>query len=307
MDAFLVEGTLDQRIAELAHRFHGVVDAEQLRALGASRTQISKRLKSRRLVPLHRGVYAVGHRRLTKSGLWLAAVRALGPGAVLSHTQAAALWDLRPAPEGKIHVTVPPGGRAKRKGLIVHRTLDLPRDQTTSVDEIPVTTAIRTLADLAGTVGTPALQRAIEAAESRQLLDVPSLLAVSAGRPGAVAIRRFVEAEPPHTRSDFEAAFLDLCERYGLPRPIMNEKLYGYEVDAQWPEHGLVVELDSWRHHGTRAAFERDRARDADLHARGIETLRFTYRQVTTRRRWVASRLAPRFPRGSSSSRRCGA
>ena len=91
----------------------------------------------------------------------------------------------------------------------------------------------------------------------------------------------------------------------------MNTKLHGYEVDAHWPEHRLVVELDSWRHHGTRAAFERDKERDAELHAHGIETLRFTYRQVTKRHGWVASRLspslAPRSRRGSSSSRRSAA
>jgi Transcriptional regulator, AbiEi antitoxin len=79
MDAYLDEGTLDQRIAALADQFHGVVDVEQLRAVGASRTQIGKRIRNRRLVPLYRGVYAVGHRQLTNSGRWLAVVRALGP------------------------------------------------------------------------------------------------------------------------------------------------------------------------------------------------------------------------------------
>jgi very-short-patch-repair endonuclease len=87
----------------------------------------------------------------------------------------------------------------------------------------------------------------------------------------------------------------------------MNTQVADYEVDAYFPEHDLVVELDSWRHHGTRAAFERDRTRDADLHARGIATVRFTYQQIMTRQQWVANRLAPRFRRGSSSSRRSAA
>ena len=73
----------------------------------------------------------------------------------------------------------------------------------------------------------------------------------------------------------------------------MNAKLHGYEVDAQWREHGLAVELDSWRHHGTRAAFERDKERDAELHAHGITTLRFTYRQVTQRPGWVGKPAQP--------------
>jgi very-short-patch-repair endonuclease len=307
MDAYLDEGTLDQRIAALADRFHGVVDIGQLRSIGASRTEIGRRIRNRRLVPLYRGVYAVGHRRLTNSGRWLAAVRALGRGAVLSHTHAAALWNLRHPPGGRIHVTVPKGGRAKRKGLIVHRSVDLPHEHVTVHDGIPVTTPARTLADLAGAVEAPALARALEAAEANGLLDVPSLLAACAGRPGAERIRKLVASELPHTRSELEAAFVDLCDRYGLPRPVMNAQLYGYEVDACWPEHDLVVELDSWRHHGTRAAFERDRERSAELIARGITTVRFTWSQVTTRQRWVASRLAPRFPSGSSSLRRSAA
>lgn len=307
MDAYLDEGTLDQRIAALADRFHGVVDVGQLRSIGASRTQIGKRIRSRRLVPLYRGVYAVGHRRLTSSGRWLAAVRALGPGAVLSHGQAAALRNLRPSRGGRIHVTVPKGGRAKRSGLIVHRTVDLPAEHVIVHDGIPVTTPARTLAALAGTLDKPALARALEEAEKHGLLDVPSLLAASAGRPGAIRITELVAHELPHTRSEFEAAFDDLCDRYGIPRPLMNTQVAGFEVDAYWPDLNLVAELDSWRHHGTRAAFERDRERDAELHARGIATLRFTYRQVTTRQRWVASRLAPRSPYGSSSLRRSAA
>jgi very-short-patch-repair endonuclease len=83
----------------------------------------------------------------------------------------------------------------------------------------------------------------------------------------------------------------------------MNAKFHGFEVDCVWPEHNLVVELDSYRFHGSRAAFERDRERGAELHARGVTTLRFTYRQVTTRQDWVASRLAPRSPDGSASLR----
>jgi very-short-patch-repair endonuclease len=310
MCAQLDERTLDQRIAALVERFHGVVDGEQLRSIGASRRQIGHRVSTKRLIPLHRGVYAVGHRRLTKSGWWLAAVRALGPAAVLSHAHAAALWDLRQPPGGKVHVTVPPGGRATRKGIAVHRTV-VPPDQVTLRDEIPVTTPARTLADLAGTGTRPQLARALEAAEAHRLLDVPTLLAVSAGRPGAPRIRSLVAAELPHTRSDFEAAFVELCDRYGLPLPVMNARLHGFEVDALWREHGLAVELDSWRHHGTRAAFERDKERDAELHAHGITTLRLTYHQVTHRQHWVANRLRPalgrRSRRGSSSSRRSAA
>jgi very-short-patch-repair endonuclease len=304
MDAYVHEGRLDERISALAQRDHGIVDVDGLRAVGASRTQIGRRLDAKRLVPLHRGVYALGHRRLTNAGWWLAALRAIGPGAVLSHVHAAALHELRPPPRGWINVTVQSRSRRQRKGIRVHATLDLPPEHVTVVDRIPVTTVPRTLADLAGTVPEPQLARALEAAEAHGFLDVPSVLAVSAGRPGAQALKRLLQQELPHTRSEFEAAFLSLCDRYGIARPRMNTRVEGYEVDAVWPERNLIVELDGYRYHRTRAAFERDRERDADLHARGFATLRFTYRQVTSRPRWVANRLARRSQRGSSSSRR---
>jgi very-short-patch-repair endonuclease len=307
MDAYVRTRRLDRRIAELADLDHGIVDVDGLRGVGASRTQIGLRLEAMRFVRLYRGVYAVGHRRLTKEGWWLAAVRAIGRGAVLSHVHAAALFDLRPVPGGRVNVTVVSSGRRQRKGIRVHSVRELPYEEITTHRRIPVTRPARTLADLAGAVDKPALARAVEEAEKHGLLDVPSLLAVSAGRPGAMRIKELVAQELPHTRSEFEAAFGELCDRYGFPRPVMNTHVCGFEVDAYWPDLNLVVELDSWRHHGTRAAFERDRERDAELHARGIATLRFTYRQVTTRQPWVASRLAPRSRRGSSSSRRSAA
>jgi very-short-patch-repair endonuclease len=311
MDAYVQTRWLDERIAGLADRDHGIVDVEGLRSLGASRTQIGRRLDAMRFVRLHRGVYAVGHRRLTKEGWWLAAVRAIGPGAVLSHVHAAAMFDLRPAPGGRINVTVVSSGRRPRKGIRVHSVRELPAGHVTVRNGIPVTTVARTLADLAGTVEQPQLARAVEAADALQLLDVPSVHAVSAGRPGANRLRRLLEEDPPHTRSDFEAAFNELCDRYGLPRPAMNTQFHGYEVDCVWLDHNLVVELDSYRFHRSRAAFERDRERDAELHALGVATLRFTYRQVTTRHRWVATKLrpslAPRSRRGSSSLRRSAA
>jgi very-short-patch-repair endonuclease len=195
--------------------------------------------------------------------------------------------------------------------LIVHRTVALPAAHVTVRNGIPVTTVARTLADLAGTVELPRLARAVEAADALGLLDVPSVQGVSAGRPGARALRRLLEEDPPHTRSDFEAAFIELCDRHGLPRPVMNARFHGFEVDCLWPHHDLVVELDSFRFHSSRAAFERDKERDAELHALGVGTLRLTYRQVTTRDRWVAAKLkpslAPHSRRGSSSLRRSSA
>jgi hypothetical protein len=86
--------------------------------------------------------------------------------------------------------------------------------------------------------------------------------------------------EPDETRSDLERRFLRLCRRHGVPPPEVNVTVGRFEVDLLWRAADLIVELDGFRHHGTRSAFERDRARDVELRLLGYEVLRFTYRQV---------------------------
>jgi very-short-patch-repair endonuclease len=281
---------LDTRIAEAADRDHGVIDAAELHALGASSRQIQHRVATGRLIVLYRGVYAVGHRRLTLEGRWLAAVKACGPGAVLSHRDAAALWDLLPATRAAIHVTVPPTGRAKRRGVVLHRCL-IDADSVTVRNRIPVTTPSRTLADLAATATRAQLIRATEAAQHHHLLDLPSLRSAAKGRPGATELLAITAHETPHTRSDLEAAFLSVLDAAGIERPVMNAVIHGHEVDAYWPDRNLAVELDSRRHHLTPRAFEQDRRRDGDLHRHGIATLRFTYAQITRDPGWVVTTL----------------
>jgi predicted transcriptional regulator of viral defense system len=96
---------VDAAIAALATRQHGVVEYRQLLALGLSRQSIDHRVRAGRLHRIHRGVYAVGHRRLTQRGRWMAAVLAGGKAAVLSHRSAAALWEILPS--RGLHVTTP--------------------------------------------------------------------------------------------------------------------------------------------------------------------------------------------------------
>ena len=299
MCAYVTEGRLDEAIAALAARQYGVVERMQLYALGASRAQIGHRLHAERLLPLYRGVYAVGHAVLRAEGRWLAATMAYGPRAVLSHGTAAALWELRPRSDGRTHITVP-SKRTRRPGTVLHRS---PTVDATQHRGIPVTTVPRTLADLAGTVSRPVLQRALEAAETRRLLDVPRVLQAAEGRPGAAAVRDLLAAELPFTRSDFEALVLDLCRRRNLPEPAMNAKVGRHEVDCYWPEHRLIVEADSFAHHGTRPAFERDRERDVELARSGYRVLRFTYRQATTRRGWLGDGIAAALSRAPAAAR----
>ena len=122
----------ERSIAALARRQHGVVHHRQLIALGLSRQTIQRRVAARRLHPVHRGVYAVGHSRLTLRGRWIAAVLACSPGAALSHRDAGHLRNLRHSQNARIEVTVPAAAHPRRPGLRVHRTTLAPRTSRSS-------------------------------------------------------------------------------------------------------------------------------------------------------------------------------
>jgi hypothetical protein len=248
---------------------------DQLRAIGFSDTMIRDRIASGRLHRLYRGVYAVGHAVIPLNGRYLAAVLACGDRAALSHRSAADLWGIRPYAGDRIDVTVPhTSGVRSSARIVVHRSRR-PYEKTTR-HAIPVTTPGQTLADLA--IGLPrrALEKAVEMAEVRRL-DVK----VPQGHPGAQRVTEAAgRALPMTTDSPLEDAFLALCDDHGIPRPLVQTIVEGYRVDFCWPEQRLIVETDGYEHHATRAAFERDRAKDAQLTARGWRVLRFTDAQV---------------------------
>jgi very-short-patch-repair endonuclease len=281
----------DRVIGALAARQWGVVARGQLLDAGLSATVIRERVRAGRLICLHRGVYAVGHARLRTEGYWLAAVLAVGSGAVLSHRDAAGLHDLRPANHARIDVTTT-ANRTDEPGIRVHRTRTLHPDDITTVSGIPVTTVARTLVDLAGTVPYDHLVKAIRESERRRTFDLRKVEAAMArtrnraGRGHRALNEALAEAaafEHHHTRSPLEDAFLPLLRDHGLPLPATNAIVEDFEIDAVWRAQRIAVELDGWQDHGTRRAFETDRERDALLAANGWRVVRFTHRQVMRR------------------------
>src|SRR2546423_6748271 len=160
----------DRQIAALATRKHGVVARRQLVALGLGPGAIDHRVARGRLHPVHRGVYAVGHPRLTARGLWMAAVLACGPGALLSHRSAAALWGFQSTAAMRIDVSAP--GRRGRPGIVLHRVGSVHDEDRGKCHGVPVTAVPRTLLDLAGLVSPDQLPRALEQAARPQLLDM---------------------------------------------------------------------------------------------------------------------------------------
>jgi predicted transcriptional regulator of viral defense system len=131
-----LDPSLNAQLAELAARQHGVLTAAQL---GLSRGAVAHRVKSGALHRVYRGVYAVGHKRLSEKGMYMAAVLAAGDGAALASLSAAALWKAWRRPVREIHVLAP-RSRGPQPGFRLHTTRHLdPRDITT-LDGIPVTT-----------------------------------------------------------------------------------------------------------------------------------------------------------------------
>lgn len=281
----------DEAIAALAARQWGVVSRGQLLAAGLSRKAVAGRVRGGRLIPLHPGVYAVGHRALRPDGHWLAAALAVGPGAALSHRDAAGLHGLRPADHRLIDVTTTRDRRAVR-GIRIHRTRMLDAQDVTTVSGISVTTVARTLVDLAGVVPRDHLARAIQRAEQQRTFDLPQVeaaLARTTGRTGLghkalkAAIQEHAALGLSATDSSLEDAFLRLLRDHGLPSPRVNALVEGFRVDAHWPDRRLIVELDGWAHHHDRRAFQRDRERDATLTAAGHRVVRFTHHDVMRR------------------------
>jgi hypothetical protein len=283
---------LESEIAALAARQHGVAALAQLVALGMTRRAVAKRADAGRLHRVFRGVYAVGHVRLTKYGRWMAAVLACGDGALLSHVSGAELSNLRKS-GNVIHVTSPTRSRHGLKGIRLHQPRSLAPEHRTTINGIPVTTVPRLLADLAGTLDATGLKRVWQEADRQGVLDVDAVKPLaSQPRRGVRNLRALIEAaeDTPDTKEEFEHRFHDfLTGRPDIPTPSHNVVVHGHVVDVAWPAHRLIVELDSRAFHWHRA--EEDRDRDGDLLAQEWRTYRVTWKALTRTPELVAYRI----------------
>ncbi len=254
-------------ITKLAARQDGVLTREQLLRMRFTSDEVRNQVRSGWLTPVYRGVYAVGP--LSDRGRIRAAVLAAGPYAAASHTTAAWLRKLISTLPAVLHVTLARGDRRSRPGLVIHHGGLEPAD-VTHIAGIPVTTPLRTLADL----GWP--DRLVREALARDLVR-PEQLPDHAANP---------------TDNDFEDRMRALVAKAGLPQPIAQYPFGPYRLDFAWPEHKVIVETDGWATHGPRAAFEDDRAKDAMLLAAGWRVLRVTYRRLRREPMLVAAQLA---------------
>ena len=287
--------------ARLAGRQHGRISWAQLVEAGVDAEQIKRWVRDGRLRAGHHGVYAVGHVASSVDGDYMAAVLACGEGAVLS--QRAAAYRLRllrgapPPPE----VTVPTTAGRRRPGIVVHRVRALHPLDVSTLDGIPITTVPRILLDLAPRAQPEQLTRMCHEAWVLHGTGPPEIDACIARNPhkkGAAKLRRAQGADV--TLSDLESRFLTLLEDHGLPLPRTNIDVRGDKVDCHWPDHGLTVELHSYRHHATRHAFEQDLAR-----RRRSNHVAYSYGDVFERGVQTIADLRPRLATGGGRSSPC--
>ncbi len=272
---------MERKVARLATCAHGVVTRAELLAAGITPEEIRQRLRRGALIPVYRGVYRVGHRAPGLESDYMAAVRAGGQGAVLGDRAAGhLLYLLRgrpPAPE----VIAPTERRVK--GVATRRCRRMDPREVTIWRGIPVTTVARTLVDLAATLAPDELARACHEAGIRHgttPAHVDAVLARRSNAPGARNLQEVLHGNVPVTLSKLEARFLTLLRKNRLALPQTNRVTGGRRVDCRWPEQRLTVELDGYRYHRSRHAWEQDRRREREARARGDEFRRYTYGDV---------------------------
>jgi hypothetical protein len=258
-------------IARLAWRSHGVVTRERLLDSNVTSAQIRARIRRGSLIVEYPGVYRVGHRAPSIAATYTAAVLACGEGALLMGLAAAHLYGLTqgdaPSPVVKTRID------RCIDGVETHRSRTQARG--TLWLGIPITTVSQTLIDVARSLPFEQLVRACHEADVKY-----GVTAASFGRRIPRKLRAALEGGIPVTLSALEGGFLDLLAAERLPVPVTNRPRGAYRVDCHWPAHRLTVELDSYRFHRTRHAWEQDRRRERDAHARGDHHRRYTYGDV---------------------------
>lgn len=276
-----------ERVRAVAERQAGRVSYRQLRAIGVGRGAIEVWIERERVVKDLPKVYALGHRAASREGDLWAAVLYAGPGAVLSHATGAHWRGLIEYPPSAIEVSTPrkinslPGIRVYGRRPVerwLHKGL-------------PVTSIPQTVLDLAAVADFKLVRKALARLDYRRELDVHALKAAcGAGKPGSKALRRALAIHQPRlalTNGPLEYDFFEWCEEWEVPLPLVNERVHGILVDAYWPAHGVVVELDGGENHSSRAQRRRDKANDLLLRGHGLVVLRYDWDLVHARPRAV--------------------
>jgi hypothetical protein len=273
--------TPEREIGRQAHGAFGLVRRGPLLRAGVTKKEIEHRLKVGALLQEYPGIYRVGHRSPSVEASYLAAVWACGEQARLSGRAAAYHWRILrgkpPAPE----VTAPTWRRVK--GLKPRQRRGLAPEDGTIHNGIPITTVAVTIVDLAAALSEHELAKLCHEAGVKHHTTPAQVKAAMARRgyiKGAPKLRAVLDGKVPVSLSALERRFIKLLKTADLPLPITNKRTDSYRIDCRWPDHQLTVELDSYRYHNSRHAWEQDRHRERQARKRGDEFRRYTWQDI---------------------------
>ncbi len=287
-------------LTPIARRQMGLITRDQAEQAGWPRRAWYRALAAKRLEPVHPRVARLPGAVPSQHQSILAAVLAVGPGSMASHRSAAFLWTAEPGRDRFVDVTSKRGRRpVGLAGVTIHQPRDRVDLQPIRWRGIDCTNPLRTLVDLGavdpGAVAPTLTRLAIAGFVSPQAVRAVLERHARPGRDGIRPLRQALDDwafdhRPPD--SELEIAMKRLVDEANLPTPVFHARVLGWEVDFLFVESGVVVECDGWETHGRdRDQFERDRQRDAEMVGAGYAVLRFTWRQVVRRHRWVADRV----------------
>ncbi len=271
---------VDEVVARLAARSHGVVTRIALLAAGLTAAEIRQRVERGTLIVVHRGVYRVGHAAPNTDATYLAAVWACGGRAALGGRAGAWQYGMIKGLAPRAEVLSPTMHRVPG---VTSRRVRLRRLDVCAFRSIPTLTVPATLVDIAGRLAIDDLARACHEAGVRYRTAPKHVEAVLARRPnakGAANLRAVMSGEARVSLSRLESRSLELLREHGLPLPQTNRPAGGRRVDCRWPKRRLTVELDSYGFHNSRYAWEQDHRREREAYARGDQFRRYTWGDV---------------------------
>jgi len=284
-----MDAAVERHLGLIGARQHGLISRAQALEAGATRHSIDHCLRTGRWTRFHAGVYRVAGSRPTWEQAVMAACLRGGDGTAASHLTGGRLWDCAVPRPGVIEVTSARARRVRTEGVRAHRSLLLPRLDLTKRSGIPVTTPARTVVECSPLIGTRSTAEVTDDLVRRKLMgyaDLRSCVARLAGpgRRRLSIVREVLAGRLPGYDpgdSNLEVRALGALSRAGLPTPVQQHPLTlpngrRVEIDLAYPDQMVAIEMDGWKWHGQRTAFDADRARANELVALGWRVVRFT-------------------------------
>ncbi len=294
---------IDAAIAERAGQQLGLITFDQLDALGCTPAMRRARVRQGTLVPAGRRVL----RAAAVSRSWeqqvLALVLDAGPGAVVSHRSAAALWGFKGIAPGAVEVSIPAGRRHVAFEGAVHRVSTLVPDDVRRKDLFTLTSPTRTLLDIAARLSARQLESILDHGVRDGTLCADEVAARFAalrgsGRRGVAKVEGLLHDgfDGPRPESWLERELLRILDAAGVPRPQLQVEIRlpsgrVVRVDGLYSDEGVVVELDGHGSHATRRERQHDAERASGLVALGLRVVVFTYEDLTERPAYVVRTL----------------